>query len=181
VDAVLVPTRYGQGEEMSPNEQTFKKEPSKFILAIACVIFSFSLLFGTIFAYITRVWPILIICAGLGLTVLIFVMIDIFIRTPKYITVTPDNFIFIYRMEKTTVHEYLEIQWLNIWKGSQDMPPYSALKLVDKRIPPKSIGYDAGRAIKNAYITKHGRKPLNYDEYLIITHESRWYSVGPSE
>jgi hypothetical protein len=165
----------------NPDDRVFYGKVSKFDTGLACAIMIFSILFGSIIALLTGVWPIIIITIGLGLAAVIVILYDELIRTPKIISVSSEGFLFTYRTKKQIFHSLEEIQWLNLWLGSKDMLSYSEVKVIKKSIPPKSMPYEAGQAIKQAYIDKFGVKPLNYKEYLSQSHEYQWYSTGPSE
>ena len=168
---------------MSLHEQTvYNNEIWRFRIAAGFLIPIFTILLGSTITILSGQWLFFYFLVISGF--LIFFMISIYpeyLQKPIKISIISDGFILTYRLKKEKFYNFSEIQWLNLWQGSQNALRYSAVKVLDKRIPPQEIPYEAGKDLKQAYTEKFGKKPLNYREYLSQTHEIKWYSLPPSE
>jgi hypothetical protein len=172
----------GGNKMTEPNHTVYKNEIWKISIAVGFVIPTFTFLLGITIAIFSGQWLFFYVLIIAG--ILIFFMFSIYpeyIQKPLTIIIHPDGFILTYRLKKDGFHDLSEIQWLNLWPGSQNAKRYSAVKVKNQSIPPQVIPYEAGMNLKQAYIDKFGKKPINYDEYLNQTHDIKWYSLPPSE
>jgi hypothetical protein len=172
----------GGNKMTDPKQTVYKNEIWKFKIAAGFVIPTFTFLLGITIAIFSGQWLFFYVLVLAG--ILIFFMISIYpeyIQKPTTIVIQSDGFILIYRYKKEIFYQLSDIQWLNLWPGSQNALRYSAVKIMNNSKPPQVIPYEAGLDLKQAYIDKFGIKPMNYDEYLNQTHDFKWYSLPPSE
>jgi len=138
-----------------------------FLTIVAQIIFNFWVITG----------------AMLSITLFIIITLEAEIRlfSPTEVQLSTESIILKYPRNRLVERNWSDVQWLNLWPGDDKCPAGAAIKFKDGRLSDIGMSYEAGRALKNMYISIMGKKPLNYEEYLTSTKGLRWYSYGPSE
>jgi len=150
------------------------------------VKFKYILYFG--FIILTLLSQILYdfwVITGTMLSITIFIIVsietDIRLFTPMEIHFFKESIILKYPLNRTVEKNWKDIQWLNLWPGDHHCPAYSGFMFNDGKLRTYELSYEAGCKMKEMYQSIIGKKPLNYEEFLMKTNSVRWLTLGPSE